>query len=124
MIAEKTGCVEFFAVDPATDKRWKLSVNDYLTPRQQVMMAQDPYLIRAMARRLAGDLQSHGYGSIQVKVDAFATLNGRPSQRLIDPDIDLARTTSSGWILPLTPATNIMRADVRIALQDQKAEPR
>jgi hypothetical protein len=44
-----------------------------------------------------------------VRADAFASLNGRPSQRLIDPTIDLARERPSWsaprWILPLEDPT-------------------
>jgi hypothetical protein len=60
MIAEKTGYVEFYAFDPTTGRRWQLSTKDYLTPRQEIMMAQDPDLIRALARRLAKDLKAQG----------------------------------------------------------------
>jgi len=83
----------------ATGRRWKLK-ND-LTPRQEVMMAQDPYLIRALARWLAKDLQAQGHAHVQIKVNAFATLNGRPSQRLIDSNVDLAGPVSAGWIVAL-----------------------
>jgi vitamin K-dependent gamma-carboxylase len=102
MIVEKTGYVDFYAFDPATDQRWKLPLKNYLTPRQETMMAQDPDLIRAMARRLAADLKAQGHPQIQIHADAFATLNGRPSQRLIDPSVNLAAQVPSSWILPLT----------------------
>jgi vitamin K-dependent gamma-carboxylase len=101
MIAEKTGYVEFYACDPRTGRRWRLSPKDYLTPRQETMMAQDPDLIHAMARKFAKDLRARGFTQIQIHADAFATLNGRPSQRLIDPDVNLAAQVPSGWILPL-----------------------
>lgn len=101
MIVEKTGYTEFYAFEPATGKRSKLSLDKYLTPRQQIMMAQDPYLIRQMARRLAADLKAQGFAQAQVKVDAHATLNGRPSQRLINSEVDLAGKLPAGWILPL-----------------------
>jgi vitamin K-dependent gamma-carboxylase len=101
MIAEKTGYVEFYAFDPATGRRWQLSARDYLTPRQETMMAQDPDLIRAMARRLARDLKAQGFTQIEVHADAFATLNGRPSQRLIDPSVNLAAQVPRSWIVPL-----------------------
>jgi hypothetical protein len=101
MIAEKTGYAEFFAHNPATGKRWRVSIKNYISPRQEVMMAQDPYLIRAMARRLAIDL-THQLGvPVGVTANAFATLNGRPSQQLINPNCDLAAPLSPGWILPL-----------------------
>ena len=94
MIVEKTGYVELYAFDPATGRRWKLPLTTYLTPRQETMMAQDPDLIRALARRLAADLKTEGHPQIQIRADAFATLNGRPSQRLIDPNVNLAGTGS------------------------------
>src|SRR5439155_2230628 len=90
MIVEKTGYTEFYALETATGRRSKLSLNEYLTPRQQVLMAQEPYLIREIARRWAADLKERGAAEMQVKVNSFATLNGRPSQRLIDPEVDLA----------------------------------
>jgi len=49
---------------------------------------------------LAADLKRRGLADVQIRVDAFATLNGRPSQRLVNPDIDLAGTLPPGWILP------------------------
>jgi hypothetical protein len=101
MIAEKTGYAEFYAFDPVTGQRWRLSLEKYLTPRQEVMMAQDPYLVRVMARRLAADLRAGGLTQAQVTVNAFATLNGRPSQRLIAPDINLAGPVPPGWIVAL-----------------------
>lgn len=101
MIAEKTGYAEFYASDPTTGRKRRLSVKNYLTPRQEMMMAQDPYLIRAMARRLAADQSRQSGVPLQVTVNAFATLNGRASQRLIDPTVDLAGPLCSRWILPL-----------------------
>jgi vitamin K-dependent gamma-carboxylase len=90
MIVEKTGYVEFFAFDSGTGKRRELSVKTYLTSRQETLMAQDPYLIREMARHFAADLASRGLSEVKIQVIAFASLNGRPSQPLIDPQVDLA----------------------------------
>jgi len=101
MVAEKTGFAEFYAGDSATGRRRKLSLKSYLTPRQEAMMAQDPYLIQSMARRLAADLKDRGLSNVQIKVNAFATLNGRPSQQLINNEVDLAGTLSPGWIQSL-----------------------
>lgn len=97
MLVEKSGYAEFRAFDPATGNRWRLSAREYLTPRQETMMAQDPDLVRAMARRMAADLRERGYRQIQIQADSFATLNGRPSQRLLDPKVDLAGAMR-GWV--------------------------
>jgi len=68
-----------------------------------MMMAQDPYLIRDMARHLAAELRANGLKSFEVRAEAFATLNGRPSQPLIDPQADLAGELAGDWILALNP---------------------
>ena len=45
------------------------------------------------------------YQNIQVFADSFVALNGRPSQRFLDPNFDLITTQESynnkNWILPL-----------------------
>jgi vitamin K-dependent gamma-carboxylase len=96
MIAEKSGYVEFIACDPNTGARWKLSTKNILTPRQEMMMSQDPYLLRAMARHFA---QLHP--GLEIRCNAFATLNGRPAQRLIVPEVDLVGALPARWIIPL-----------------------
>ena len=63
-------------------------------------MAQDPFLIRELARHIGRDLQARGHARVEVLADAFAALNGHPSQRLIDPNVNLAGVKSSDWILP------------------------
>ena len=63
-------------------------------------MAQDPFLIRELARHIAQDLQAQGHPRVEVFADAYAALNGNPSRRLIDPNVNLAGETSSDWILP------------------------
>lgn len=98
MIVEKTGYTEFFAVDPQTRHRRKLHLEDLLTPRQKIMMDQDPYLIRDLARRLPTLLHQP---QLEIHVDAFASLNGRPSQRIIQPGLNLMGALPNDWIMPL-----------------------
>ena len=101
MVAEKTGSVEFYTREPGTDQRVKIDTRRYLTLRQERLMAQDPWLIQVLARRLRADLQAQGQNHPEIIVDAYATLNGRPSQRLIDPEVDISQAPPSQWILPL-----------------------
>ncbi len=102
MIAEKTGYAEFYSVNARTGERERISTERFITPRQQMMMAQDPDLIHAMARRLAADLRERGEKNPRIEADAYATLNGKPSQRIIKPGVDLAGPLPADWIVPLS----------------------
>jgi hypothetical protein len=101
MLVEKTGYVQFYAFDPATGKRERLSTNGFITPRQKVMMAQDPEMIRQMALHLAEVLKAEGKQNYEVRADAWLTVNGHPSQRIIRPEINLAGSLPEDWIVPL-----------------------
>jgi hypothetical protein len=100
MVAEKTGYVEFRARDAASGWSARVPASRYITPRQETLMAQDPFLIREFACHIAEDLRAKGHLHVEVFADAFAALNGTPSRRLIDPNVDLAGSTNSDWILP------------------------
>jgi hypothetical protein len=69
------------------------------------MMAPQPDLVLQAAQLVARDYRARGVSEPAVYADAFASLNGRPMQRLIDPRVDLARQTdgltAKTWILPL-----------------------
>jgi hypothetical protein len=91
MLVEKAGYTELIAGDRSTGKHWPVRMRDYVTERQERMMAQDPFMVRALARHVAADLQARGIADVEVRADSFAALNGRPVQRLIDPGSTLPR---------------------------------
>jgi hypothetical protein len=101
MLVEKTGYAEFHAFNPATRVRERLSVNGLITPRQRMLMAQDPDMIRQLALRLAEDLPAAGKVGWEIHADAWATFDGRPSQRLVRPEVNLAGPLPPDWIVPL-----------------------
>lgn len=113
MIVEKRGTVAFIARDPDSGKRWRIDPGDFITPRQAGMMAQDPHLIHQFARHVAEDLGKRGHPNIEIRADAFATLNGRPSQRIIDPGVNLAGPLKVGWIIPRTEPPALLFAGCR-----------
>jgi vitamin K-dependent gamma-carboxylase len=88
MLTEKTGHVEFEVVD-ASGERIHLNPRSELTPLQYAMMATQPDMIHEYAQHLARRYD-RGYGRARVYAHAWAALNGRPSQRFIDPAVDLA----------------------------------
>jgi vitamin K-dependent gamma-carboxylase len=90
MLVEKSGHAEFRAFSPETQQRWRIRATEYVTPRQAYFMAQDPSMVRALAHHIAGDLRARGYGDIEVFADAFASVNGRASRRLLCRDENLA----------------------------------
>lgn len=108
MVREKNASVTYLVSDPATARRWQVSPHDYLDARQEREFATQPDLILQLARRIAADELRRGR-HVEVRVDAIASLNGRPPVRLIDPAVDLA-TVNDGllpkaWIAPAPTAS-------------------
>jgi vitamin K-dependent gamma-carboxylase len=100
MAAEKAGAVSFRVLDRATGATVRVEPGAYLTLPQERAMAQDPDMIRALALHVARDVARREHREVGVFADAFASLNGRPSIRFVDPSVDL--TTSGGdFVLPL-----------------------
>ena len=73
---------------------------------------QDATMAYAFAGRGAGlpvslrdELEEELERDLEVYVDSWAKLNGRPTQRMIRPDVDLSQSVALlnelGWILPL-----------------------
>jgi len=97
MLTEKAGSVQYRVTDPATGALTVESMPAALTPRQAVVAATDPGMIRQAATWIAA---VHG-GGVEVRADAFLSFNGRPHARLIDSDVDLAAPSlPDGWVLP------------------------
>jgi hypothetical protein len=106
MLMEKNGSVDFRIVEPSTGRSFRASPLDYYTRYQSKMMAPQPDLVLQAAHVVAADFRARGVREPAVYVDAFASLNGRPMQRLIDPRANLAVQhdgfANKPWILPLS----------------------
>lgn len=105
MLVEKTGHVSFHIHDPATGRTWVVSPATYLTSRQEQMMATRADMILTLAHKIADDFRQQGFPQVEVRAEAYMSLNGRPSQLFIDPGVDLAKEAPGlapkPWILPL-----------------------
>ena len=103
MVIEKTGVVDFIVRD-ARGRETVVHPREELTPLQLRMMQTQPDLILAYAHHLRNRFERDGHGRVEVRVDAWVSLNGRPRARLIDPEVDLAAQSDGfadkGWILP------------------------
>jgi hypothetical protein len=104
MVAEKAGSVTFVTRDLQTGETQTIAPSAFLTPLQQRALGQDPRLIIAFARDLARRVHAETGREVAVFADASATLNGRPAQRLIAPDVDLTRDPLPAHVIvPLLP---------------------
>lgn len=108
MLIEKTGTVEYRVVGGDDDSlRYSVFPGDELTAQQHRQMRTQPDMILQYAHHLRDVAAARGEGVVRVYADAWASLNGRRAQRLVDPAIDLASVddtvlSSSSWIVPLT----------------------
>lgn len=103
MVREKNGSVAY-RVHLDGEREVRVMPGEYLNRYQEQEFAGQPDLILQLAHRIARDFRARGHREVEVRVDAFASLNGRRSARLIDPDVDLARiddgVAPAAWILP------------------------
>lgn len=104
MAREKNGSVLFVVRQPATGREWHVPPRQYLTRLQEREMSGQPDLILQLAQRIARDFEAAGKGPVEVRADARVSLNGRPSELFLDPEVDLAREADGlapkGWIRP------------------------
>jgi hypothetical protein len=103
------GAVIFTLVDLQRGTRVKVDPADRLEPWQLGRMDGRPWMIRQFARELAREAEGarEAGGAVEVHAEARVSLNNRPHQLLIDPEVDLARVPlelgfgRTSWIVPL-----------------------
>ncbi len=89
-VREKRGRVTFVVRDAASGEGWLVSPRRYLTRLQEQEMSGQPDLILQLAHHVRDDFRVRTGDPIEVRVQALASLNGRPPALLIDPSVDLA----------------------------------
>ncbi|MFP2963789.1 HTTM domain-containing protein [Myxococcus sp. 1LA] len=124
MAREKNGSVTFIVRAPASDREWHVAPSQYLTRLQEREMSVQPDLILQLARHIARDFEAQGNGRVQVHVDAQVSLNGRPAELLVDPDVDLAQEEDGlapkRWIRPAPDSPPIrLRSPMRRATAER-----
>ena len=91
MLMEKTGYANFKIVDGVTGKRFYVQNEDFLSAFQQKQMSTQQDFIVEYGQYLGQHFSSQGHENVEVYVESYASLNGRPSQQYVRPDIDLMR---------------------------------
>lgn len=94
MLMEKAGRANFKVVDPVSIQSFIVDNMEFLTDFQEKEMATQPDFILEYAHFLEKHYQEKGITDPEIYVESYITLNGRRSQRYVNPDIDLTRTDS------------------------------
>ena len=104
MLIEKRGYSNFKVVDSISKKYFYVQNDDFLTSYQEKQMSFQPDFILEYAHFLGDHFTSQGHKNVQIFVDSHVALNGRSSQRFIDPTVDLYNEKESfkhkNWIIP------------------------
>ncbi len=108
LLVEKTAQLDYRVHEPATGRSWTVYPARELTELQFAQMRSQPDMILDYAHHV---FERNGAAGRAVEVFARSrvSLNGRRSQVLIDPEVDLARVEyrDAGWIVPFEPDPSI-----------------
>ena len=96
----------FRVIDGATGRESRVDMYNHLNPKQSRKITTRPYMQRQFALYLAEQYKKIGWRDPKIYVINPASLNGRPYQFLVKPQVDLLSVkeslfTSSDWIEPL-----------------------
>lgn len=116
MVRAKGGEVTFVVREPS-GRTFHVSPRTYLNDFQESEMSSQPDMILQLAHHIARDFERRGRGPVAVYADTRVALNGRRSQPLIDPTVDLTQVRDglalASWVLPAPetppPHTRIVR---------------
>ncbi len=100
MLTEKAGHVEFRVTDPATGRSWTAGPELVLADWQAEHADVRPGLIHATALLIADHYRGAGVADVEVRADAWVSMNGRPARRIINPDTNLAAISRVGFGSP------------------------
>ena len=104
MLIEKAGYTTFKIVDNSSSNSELVDNSLYLTKFQEKQMSFQPDMIIEYAHYLGDTYKKKGFKDVSVYAESYVTLNGRPSQRFIDPGADLYNEKinfkNKKWILP------------------------
>lgn len=107
LAVERVGSLSFRVAERGSGESHRVAVDDLFTPQQLRAVPVEPELIRQAAHHVAASEAARlgvRRDAIEVRADAFVSVNGRRARRLIDPSVDLAAAPATlwhqDWILP------------------------
>ncbi|NRR89971.1 HTTM domain-containing protein [Winogradskyella undariae] len=104
MLRSKQARITYKVIDANTNKMIPFNINYFLTKKQQRGASTKPDVIWQFSKYIKQDFAKKGI-PVKVYVNSFVGVNGRPSQRFIDPEVDIANEEwhpfkHEDWILP------------------------
>jgi hypothetical protein len=89
----------------AGDDVWEVNPRDHLSHRQTWKMLVRSDMVHQFANHLENVWRADGHEDVEVYADIMKSLNGRPMQRFIDPEVDLTAVPlgylrADAWVLP------------------------
>ena len=104
MLMEKKGETTFKVKDSISGRYFYVQNEDFLTPFQEKQMSFQPDFILEYAHHLGDHFKKQGHKNTQIFAESFVALNGRLSQRFVDPNTDLLQEqkifNDYSWITP------------------------
>jgi vitamin K-dependent gamma-carboxylase len=104
-LRSKSGRVKFFVKNEDNGQETTVNIPDFMETWQARRMATKPDMIIQFAHSLGDKLAREGMTNLSIRCEARVSLNGRKSQFLIDPEVNLLTKERSwkakDWVLPL-----------------------
>lgn len=96
MLMEKNGALEYLVKVKETGREFTVRPAEFLSPRQVTQMSFQPDMILQFSHFLHDHFLKNGTGDTEIRAICYVSLNGKGSQLLVDPEVDLA-TQKQGW---------------------------
>ena len=90
MLVEKTGVVTFHVTDADTGEAWRVDPGELFEPWQVSQLAARRDLLVTAAHIVAADARADGHRRVEVRADAWLSVNGGARVAHVDPTVDLA----------------------------------
>lgn len=91
MLMEKNASLEYHLKIKKTGEEFSVNPKDFLTKIQARQMSFQPDMILQFAHYLHQYYLENGIGDTEIRAECYASLNGRGSQLLVNPNIDLVK---------------------------------
>lgn len=105
MLIEKKGITNLKVLNKEDGKSFMVMNEEFLSEFQERQMSFQPDFILEYAHHVGEYYKKNGMNEIEIYADSYVTLNGRLSQRFIDPNVNLLDEKrgfkNKTWILAL-----------------------